>query len=207
MTLVAVADDHRLVRRGLSAILSGASDVAPAEVGSSAELFDLLSARRIDVLVMSLSFAREGLEILRQVRRLYPRLPIVVFNAQDSEVLARRALRAGASAYIHNETAPEELLKIIHHVHRGGVEGGQSFAVDTLRRMVESKTKEPHEVLSPRELEVFRKIAEGKAVGAIARELNLSVKTVSTYRSRILEKMNFSSNADIMRYALLNGPL
>ncbi len=207
MKRVAVAEDHRIVRRGLAVLLGEGGEIAsPTEVESRGELFGLLRTRAVDVLVLDFAFAGDGLQILREIRRLYPALPVVVFSAQKSEPFAVRALRAGATAYIHNETAPEELVWIIRQAANGAVEFSQPVA-DALRRMREADRKEPHEVLSPRELEIFRHIAEGKAVGAIARELNLSVKTVSTYRSRILEKMRFSTNADIMRYALLNGPL
>ena len=201
---IVIAEDHRVVRRGLTAVLRAATGVTVAEVVSRGDLFCRLRAREVDVLVMNLAFAGDGLQILREIRRLYPALPVVVFSMQNSEPFAIRAFRAGATAYVHDQTEPEEFVRIIHHI------GGGEFlqpAVETLRRIREQQRKEPHELLSPRELEVFRYIAEGHAVSAIARELNLSVKTVSTYRSRILQKMRFSTNTDIMRYALVNGPL
>jgi DNA-binding NarL/FixJ family response regulator len=204
---VAIADDHLIVRRGLRVILSEATDVASAaEIGSREELFRLLRTGAIDILVLDVAFAGDGLQVLREIRRLYPTLAVVVFSAQGNAPFAARALRAGASAYVQNETAPEELVRIIHSVANGDADLRQAV-FEAIRRGREIGEKEPHELLSPRELEIFGYIARGRTVSAIARELNLSVKTVSTYRSRILGKMRFSTNVDIMRYVLRNGPL
>lgn len=206
MKRIAVVEDHKIVRRGLSSLLSGTTGQASVvEVGSREELLNLLRTDSIDALVLDLAFAGNGFQLLREIRELHPQLPVVLFGGQNCASFAVRALRAGATAYVHNETEPEELIQIVGHAT--GTRSELARLADVLRHVTEAEMKEPHEMLSPREFEIFHYIAEGETVGEIARRLNLSVKTISTYRSRILEKMSFSNNVDIMRYALLNGPL
>jgi DNA-binding NarL/FixJ family response regulator len=207
MTRVVVADDHTIIRRGVQSILSEADDLSAAgDAGSSDDLFLLLrSDRVVDLVVMNLSFGKNGVDVLRRIRLEFPHLPVLIYNSQTDE-MAMKALRAGASGYIPKETSPEELLVAIRRLAAGGTylstETAEQIAAELARG---GEGEKPHERLSRRELEVFRLLGAGKSVGEIAKKLKLSVKTVSTHRTRILEKTGLRNNAEIIRYTILNG--
>ncbi len=208
MIRVLLADDHPVVRKGLSQIVAEHRDmVVVGEAGDGAAVLQSISRLAVDVLVLDINMpGRSGLEVLREVKQLQPRLPVLVLSVHPEDQLAVRALMAGASGYLNKDSAPEDLVKAIRKVFAGG-----KFVTPTLAEalvanlQMESIDTPPHKTLSDREYSVMLRIASGKAVSEIASELCLSVKTVSTYRARILEKMNMKTNADLTRYAIHNG--
>jgi two-component system, NarL family, invasion response regulator UvrY len=202
---VLIADDHPVVRKGLSMILSEADGIqVVAEANNAQEVLDTLPKLPVDVLVLDIGMpGRSGLEILQELRQHYPKLPVLILSQYPEEQIAVRAIRAGAAGYLNKESAPEQLVDAVRRVFQG-----RKFLTATLAELLavtlEGGVGEPHEALSDREYQVLRMIASGKTVSDIAGELNLSVKTVSTYRTRILEKMNLKNNAELTRYAIQN---
>jgi two-component system invasion response regulator UvrY len=204
---VLVCDDHPIVRRGLREILEGAGPpVTVGEAASAAEGLALARKQPWDTVVLDITMpGRSGLELLRDLKREHPNVPVLVLSVHPAEQYAVRVLRAGASGYLTKESAPEELLTAIRHIVRGGryisPSVGETLA-DDLDRPAEQL---PHHTLSDREFEIMRLLASGKRASEIAHELHLSVKTVSTYRTRILQKLNLRTTAEIMRYAIKHG--
>ncbi len=200
MINVLIADDHAVVRRGLKQIL--AEDLSVGEVGEACDTHDLLRVvrqRPWDVVVLDITMpGRSGLDALKQLRQEWPRLPVLVLSMHPEDQYAVRALKAGASGYMTKESAPEELVGAIRRVLRGGRYISPSLA----ERLAVGVEQEGKQALSDREYEVMLKIASGRTVGEIAAELGLSVKTVSTYRARVLEKMGMRTNAELTRYAI-----
>jgi len=206
MIKVLIADDHTVVRQGLKQILS--DDPQLSVVGEAADGNEVLTALEtlsVDALVLDITMpGRNGLDVLKEVKRKRPTLPVLVLSMHPEDQFAIRILRAGAAGYITKESAPEELVGALRKVCSGGKYVSPQLA-ERLAVFIEDKTtRPPHEKLSDREFEVLRMLALGKTVTEVAEELLLSVKTVSTYRSRVLEKMKMTSNADLTRYALQN---
>jgi DNA-binding NarL/FixJ family response regulator len=206
MIRVLIADDHTVVRQGLKQILS--EDPQLSVVGEAADGNEVLAALEtlsVDALVLDITMpGRNGLDVLKEVKRKRPTLPVLVLSMHPEDQFAIRILRAGAAGYITKESAPEELVGALRKVCSGGKYVSPQLA-EKLAVFIEDKTtRPPHEKLSDREFEVLRMLALGKTVTEVAEELLLSVKTVSTYRSRVLEKMKMTSNADLTRYALQN---
>jgi two-component system invasion response regulator UvrY len=203
MLRIAIADDHAIVRKGLRQIISDASDLlVEGEAGSADELLTLLRARPFELVVLDISLgSRDGIELLKHIRAEFPRLRVLMLSMHSEELFAVRALRAGARGYMQKEGAPEELLEAIRRIAAGGryvsPAMAEKIAADIGRGDEEVL---PHERLSDRELEVFRLLGAGNTVTSIANALNLSVKTVSTHRSRILEKTGLQDNAHIVQY-------
>jgi two-component system, NarL family, invasion response regulator UvrY len=205
MIRVAVVDDHPVVRKGLVQILAAEAEmsVAGEAVDTNAAL-DLLGKTPIDVLVLDVMMpGRSGLEFLKDLKQLYPKLPVLIMSQYPEDQMAVRAIRSGAAGYLAKDSAPEQLVEAVRRVHSGRKYLTPQTA-ELLAESVESGQEHPHETLSDREFDVFRRLARGQSVSDIAADLNLSVKTVSTYRARVLEKMNMRSNADITRYAIQN---
>jgi two-component system, NarL family, invasion response regulator UvrY len=202
---ILIADDHAIVRRGLKLIISETSDLLPvAEVGTD-ELLAALRASHVDLVVLNVSFAHNGLDVLRGVKSEFPGVPVLVMNLEGNDLLVIRALRAGASGYVQKECTPEELLVAARRVAGGGTYLSSGIAEKIAAELRSgAEGRKPHERLSRRELEIFRLLGSGKPVGEIARKLKLSVKTVSTHRARIIEKTGLRNNADIIRYAIVN---
>jgi DNA-binding NarL/FixJ family response regulator len=207
MAKVLVADDHALVRAGLRQLL--AESQAIREIGEAAtgqQTLDRLREGPWDLLILDINMPdRSGLDILKHVRSGFPATRILVLSGYPERQYAVNVLKAGASGYLAKECANEELIKAVCTVL-----AGRRYVSPTLAEILVSELngdgdKPIHAQLSEREFQIFCKIASGCAVSEIARELCLSVKTVSTYRSRVLEKMNFRSNADMTSYALRNG--
>jgi DNA-binding NarL/FixJ family response regulator len=204
MIKILIADDHAIVRQGLRQIVSADNQLAIAgEVENGAELLNFVRKQPVDVVVLDISMpGRNGLEVLKELKRDYPFLPVIVLSMYPEDQYAVRVLKAGASGYMTKESAPEELVKAIRKAFKGGKYISPEVA-ELLAGYIETKTlDEPHKSLSDREFEVFMMLATGKTVGQISADLNLSVKTVSTYRTRIMEKMQMVTNADLIRYAL-----
>jgi two-component system, NarL family, invasion response regulator UvrY len=209
LSRVLIADDHAVVRAGYRQFLE--TDSSISEVGEAAsgnETLDQLRRRDWDLLLMDIRMPdRSGLDILRHVISGYPDVRVLIMSGLPEEQYARNVLRAGASGYLSKGGTPEEMLRAVRLVLNGRRYVSASLA-EAMAGDLESKhdpNKPLHAELSTREFQIFCKLAAGTGVGAIAQELSLSVKTVSTYRTRILEKMNFKSNADITAYALRNG--
>lgn len=204
MHRVLVADDHAVVRKGIAQILGETPDFRCAgEAGNADELLNLLDREPWDALVLDLNMpGRSGLDILNDIHRRWPKLPVLVLSMHDERQFAPRVLKAGAAGYLHKESAAQELVKALSRV----VAGGKYISVSTAETLVSDLQTPvkglPHTRLSDREFQVLRMIASGKTVSQIAGEIALSVKTVSTYRSRILEKMRMKSNAQLTRYAI-----
>jgi two-component system invasion response regulator UvrY len=203
MIHIAIADDHAIVRKGLRQIISDAPDLSiDGEASSAEELLTLVRNRRFDVVVLDLTLgARDGIDLVKHIHSVHPRLPVLILSMHDEGVFASRALRAGASGYIQKEGAPEELIIAIRQVARGKPYVSVTMAERIAAELASGSTaKLPHERLSDREFEVFRLLGSGKTVTDIAHSLNLSVKTVSTHRTRIVHKTGLRDNAEIVRY-------
>jgi two-component system invasion response regulator UvrY len=204
MLKILLADDHAVVRRGLKQILADEFKTAVfGEARNAQEALDLAWKDDWDVAVLDITMpGRSGLEVLREVRKSRPKLPVLVLSMHPENQFAVRVLKGGASGYMTKESAPEELVGAIKKVLAGGRYVSASLAEKLATYVSRDSLKPPQELLSDREFQVLRLIASGKLVGEIARDLSLSVKTISTYRTRILEKMGLRNNAELMRYAM-----
>ena len=206
MLRILIADDHPVFRRGLKQIIEEASDLIVAgEAANGAEALREARAGDYDVVLLDITMpVKNGVDVLSQLKHDRPALPVLMLSMHPEEQYAVRALRAGASGYLTKESAPEELVAAIRKVSAGGKYVSASLA-EHLASIVQSAGESPpHETLSRREYQVMCLIAAGKTVSEVARELSLSVKTVSTYRARILEKLQMKNNAELMRYATQN---
>lgn len=203
MIRILIADDHAIVRRGLKQILADFhEEIEVDEAGDGGEAVSKALADRYGMVLLDISMpVRSGLDALRELRALRPGLPVLMLSIHPEEEYAVRTIRAGASGYLMKESAPDELLLAIRKVLRGGRYVSTSLAERLAFGPAPEETA-PHEALSERELQVFRLLTSGKAMKEIAGELSLSIKTVSTYRTRILEKMKMKSNTELIRYAL-----
>jgi DNA-binding NarL/FixJ family response regulator len=202
MTRVLIADDHTVVRRGLRQILEEQPDIQVAgEAENAEEIFAYLAKDIPDLLVLDINMpGKSGLETLMEIKQMHPKLPVLILTMHPEEQFARRFLIAGASGYVTKETAPDEFVRAIRTVING-----RKYISSTLsQRLLESlgSTKEllPHEKLSAREFQVLLLIASGKTASEIAVSLSLSVKTISTFRRRILEKMGLRTNSQLTVY-------
>jgi len=204
---VLIADDHPVVRRGLRQLLEEAGDiVVGGEAGSAAETLDQVRRNRWDVLVLDLDLPdRSGLEVMRDVKLVQENLPILFLTVASEDQFAIRALRAGAAGYMTKKTAPQELVEAIRKVVGGGRYVTAAVAERIALHLDKDVETPVHESLSDREYEVFQMLASGRTATQVAEALHLSVKTVSTYRSRVLEKMGLRTNAELTVYAVRNG--
>jgi two-component system, NarL family, invasion response regulator UvrY len=201
-----IADDHAVVRQGLKQILGDTPGMLVAgEATNGQEVLDKVRAEPWDVVVLDISMPdRSGLDILKQLRSERPKLPVLVLSMHSEDQYAMRVLKAGASGYLTKDSAPDELVKAIRKVVSGGRYVSSFLAEKLAFEVGTDLSRLPHETLSDREFQVLRLIAAGKSVTEIAAELYLSVKTVSTYRARMLEKMNLGTTAELIHYAMQN---
>ena len=206
MQRVLLVDDHAVVRRGVRAILEdNLPAIAVAEAASGDEALAAL-ADPPDAVVLDLSMpGRDGFDLLAEIKHRQPKLPVLIMSLHGEEQFALRALRAGAAGYLTKSTAPEQLVAAITKVLRGGRYISESLAERLAADVGLPGSASPHERLSDREFDVMRGIASGRSVSEIAAQMHLSVKTVSTYRTRLLDKMGMSTNAELTRYALEAG--
>jgi DNA-binding NarL/FixJ family response regulator len=207
MIKVLIADDHPIVRQGLRQILMDILDMEVAgEAVNAQETLDQVRAGGWDVLVLDITMPdRSGFDILKEIKHGQPHLPVLVLSIHAEEQLAVRMLKAGAAGYLTKENAPGELVKAIRKVVNGGKYISPSLA-ETLAAGLDDTSDQPrHIALSDREFQVMQMMASGKILAEIAQELSLSAKTVSTYRTRLLQKMNLETNAEIIRYAIEHG--
>ncbi|MFB0519205.1 MAG: response regulator [Acidobacteriota bacterium] len=206
MIKILIADDHAIVREGLKQIIQETSDIVVADEASNGqEVLEKVWKNDYDVVLLDISMpGRSGLDILKQLKSQKPELPVLILTVHPEEQYAVRVLRAGASGYLTKESAPDELIKAIRKVSMGRKYVSSTLA-EKLATEVDIISEKPlHQALSDREYEVMCMIASGKTVKEIAEELCLSIKTISTYRSRILEKMKMKSNAELIHYAIQN---
>lgn len=202
---VLIVDDHAVVRRGLQQILADEfDDIQFGEATSAQEALDQLRIEEYDVVILDVSMpGRSGLDALKEIKKDRPHLPVLMLSFHPEDQFATRVLKAGASGYMTKESAPEELVNAINKVLKGGKYVSSALA----EQLAEDLERDaagilPHKKLSDREYEVLLDIARGRTVSDIADKLTLSVKTISTYRARILDKMNLNNNAELVRYAL-----
>ena len=207
MINVLVVDDHAVVREGLKRIISeNPGMVVTAEAGDGNEALRLMGKTPCDIVILDLAMPeKNGLDVLKQLRSEAPRLPVLVLSMHSEDQYAIRVLRAGAAGYLTKESAPAKLVSAIRKVVRGGKYVSPAVAEKLILELEPGSDKAPHELLSDREYQVLCMIASGKTVTEIANILALSVKTISTYRVRILEKLQMRSNADLTRYAIKQG--
>ena len=204
---VMLVDDHPIVRRGLRDILVEAfAGAVVEEVGSGREAIALIQTNIWNAMVLDLSLPDgSGLDVLKRVRELRPRLPVLILSVHGADQFARRAIAAGASGYLTKDAADSELVTAVSRLARGGKYFGPEVLEHVAMGLNPDREERPHEALSDREYHVLRMIGSGKTVSEIATELTLSVKTVSTYRARVLEKMKMRTNAELTHYAVRHG--
>jgi DNA-binding NarL/FixJ family response regulator len=202
---ILIADDHPIVREGYKKILMSQPDMdVTGEAGNGQEVLDLIQKKDFDLILLDISMpGRSGLEILKELKSQKPHLPVMILSIYPEEQYAVRAFRDGASGYLTKASTPKELISAIRKVSLGGRYVTEALA-EKLTYFLGDADKAPHEKLSDREYQVMLLIASGKTVTQAAEELCLSVKTISTYRRHILEKMQFSTNAEITMYAIQN---
>ncbi len=204
---VLIADDHAIVRQGLRQILSDTPDLTVAgEAENGVQAVNMVRAGEWDVVLMDVSMPdRNGIDALKLIKKEFPRLPVLILSMYPEEQYAIRALKAGAAGYLTKQSAPELLVTAIRQVASGKKYVSPSLAEELANAIGEDSERPAHEKLSDREYQTLCMIASGKTPTEIAEALNLSVKTVSVYRARLLEKMNLRNNAELTHYGLKHG--
>jgi DNA-binding NarL/FixJ family response regulator len=207
MIRILVADDHSVVREGIKQILAGLEDmVVEDEAGSGQEVLSKMMKKKYDLILLDISMpGRSGLEILEEIKVIQPKLPVLILSMHPEEQYAVRMLRAGAAGYLTKASAPEELISAIQKVSKGGKYVTVSLAEKLAFELDAGAEKPYHEKLSNREYQVMLMLASGQSVAEAAEELCLSPKTISTYRTRIMEKMHMKKNAELTLYAVKNN--
>src|ERR1051325_11524868 len=207
MIRVVVVDDHAVVREGLKRIIAeNGGMTVTGEAADGHEAMQGIRKQPRDVVLLAITMPnKSGLDVLKELHAESPRLPVLVLSMHPEDQYAVRVLRAGAAGYVTKESAPAKLVQAIRKVVRGGKYVSPSLAEKLVYDLGTQTDKAPHEILSDREYQVLCMIASGKTVTQIAEELALSVKTISTYRVRILEKLRMNNNAEITRYAIKEG--
>ena len=206
MLRVLVADDHAIVRQGLKSILTEEfSSLVFGEARNSQELLSQITKDSWDIVILDITMpGRSGLDVLKEVKQSCPKIPVLVLSMHPEDQFAVRVLKAGAAGYLTKENVPEEIVKAVRKVLGGGKYVSPSLAEKLAFDLEMDTGRPPHESLSDREYQVMCMIASGKTVKEIAEELVLSIKTISTYRARILEKLNMRTNAELTHYAVRN---
>ena len=207
MMRILIVDDHAIVRRGLRELLSDEFHrVAFGEASDAQQALEQLRKKEWDVALLDIALpGKSGLDLLKELKTEWPKLPVLILSAHPEDQFAVRALKAGAGGYMTKESAPEELAKAIRKVLAGGRYVSPALAEKLALGVRKDLTRTPHETLSDREYDVMSRIGSGKTVTEIAGELSLSAKTISTYRARILEKLGVRNSTGIVQYAMRNG--
>jgi DNA-binding NarL/FixJ family response regulator len=207
MIRIAIVDDHAIVRAGLRQFFSDQTDLdVVAEAANGREALDIVRGGNVDVIVLDISMPdQSGVDALAAIKARAPDLPVLILSGFPEAHYATTLLRQGASGYLNKDCDPEEIVKAIRTVHRGRKYITAAVAEQLADGLVDGGDRPLHEQLSERELQVFLRLAQGETIGHLAESLSLSVKTVSTYRTRVMEKMKLASNSDLTYYALKNG--
>ena len=203
---VLVADDHEIVRQGLKTIISEHSDLSIAgEAENGNQVLKILKKTKVDVVLLDFDMPeKNGLDTLVELKALYPKLPVMILSIFPEDHYGTRFLKAGASGYLQKSSATDQLIDAIRKVFNGGKYISSALTDKLVTGLNKDKEQFLHESLTDREFQVFRLLATGKKLKEMADELCLSINTISTYRSRILQKIDMSSNADVIRYAIKN---
>ena len=205
MTNVLIVDDHPIVRRGLKQVLQDEPDLSIAEAGTAREALGHIGQQPFDLVIADIDLpGMNGIELLKEIKRQYKNTPVLMLSVYPEDQVAVRVLRAGASGFLSKETAPEQLVVAIRKILDGGKHISERVADLLVMNLGESGERTLHEKLSDREFQILSLFGEGKTVKEIAEALSLSVPTVSTYRARILNKMEMKSTAELVRYAIQN---
>jgi two-component system, NarL family, invasion response regulator UvrY len=204
---ILIVDDHAVVREGLKFILSKADDVSVAgEAGNAPDAMSFLRKHQCDLVLLDLSLpGKTGIELLKMMRDELPKIRVLILSTYPEDQYALRVIKQGASGYLTKESAPEQLISAIRKVAAGGKYVSAAMAERLLDEIATATQRAPHELLSDKEFEIFKLIAAGKSLTDIADGMHVSVKTISTHRTRIVEKTGFKTNADFTRYALQHG--
>lgn len=205
MIEILIADDHAIVREGLKQIIAEEPDMkVTGEAGDAHEMFNLLQKRHWDIIVLDISMpGQSGLEALKEIRSIYPQVPVLILSMYGEEQYGIRALRSGAAGFLKKVSAPREFAVAIRKIVNGGKYISETLA-EKLADYLENGKSFPHEVLSNREYQILCQIASGMSAEQIAEELSISVHTVYSYRNRILEKMKLKSSVELTQYAIQN---
>lgn len=203
-TRIIIADDHPIVRKGMVQIIKeGLNFPFIREADDAESLYAAVVKEPYNIAILDVSLpGRSGIDILSDLKKAVPKLPVLIVSINPVEHYGLRALKNGASGYLVKDAAPTELIKAIQQLLQGKNYINTALSQKLIESLTEPADKQPHQALSDRELEVFKSLARGMSLKNIAEKLSLSITTVSTYRSRILEKMSFSTNADIIHYAI-----
>jgi two-component system invasion response regulator UvrY len=206
MIKVAICDDHKIVREGLKQIIGVFDDFEVVmDVESGESLIKELRNSDADIVVLDVSLpGRNGLEVLKQIKSMYEHLKVLMLSMYPEDQFAIRALKAGASGYLHKDSPPNVLVEALRTIAKGGEYLSPAITSLLFKEVNSDSDGLPHKILSDREYEVLLYIGEGKSISEIANQLSLSVKTISTYRSRILDKMNMDNNSDLVKYILIH---
>lgn len=204
MIRVLIADDHRILREGLKQLLAESGDIiVGGEAENGFEALDKVRKEDWDVVVLDMSMpGKSGIELIRQIKEEKPKLPILILSMHKEDVYALRTLKAGASGYLSKDSATAELVKAIRKVAGGGVYINSHIAEKLAIGLMPANDAAPHTLLSDREYQIFLMLVSGKSITDIADELHLSVKTVSTHKTRIMQKMNITSLSGLIKYAI-----
>ncbi len=207
MMRILLVDDHAIVRRGLRSLLSDEFRGAVfGEASDALQALERLRKKEWDVALLDMTLpGKSGLDLLKELKAEWPKLPVLVLSGHPEDQFAVRVLKAGAGGYMTKESAPEELAKAIRKILTGGRYVSSALAEKLALGVKKDLTRTPHETLSDREYEVMSRIGSGKTVTEIAEDLSLSPKTISTYRTRVLEKLAVKNSAEIVQYAIRNG--
>lgn len=207
MKQILICDDHPAIRKGIKLILeSEFSGAEISEASDAAEVLKKINEKKWDILILDVDMpGRNGLDVLKQLKDDGVKTPVLVFSMHPEELIAIRAIKLGASGYLSKDTADEELVKAINHIMLGKRYITPSLAEQLATQIEKPGSKAPHELLSDREYQTLLLIAKGKTISKIAEELSLGVPTISTYRSRILEKTGMKTSAELTTYAIRNN--
>jgi DNA-binding NarL/FixJ family response regulator len=207
MIRILMADDHAIVRRGLKQILEAEPRLATvAEAENAMDVLKMVRESAWDLVILDINLpGRSGLDVLTELHNNFPNLPVLILSMYSEDQYALRVLRAGASGFLNKQSAPEELIKAIKRIHGGGKYISETLAEKLVTGMDGSLERPADEILSDREYQIMILIASGKSVGEIADSLSLSVKTVSTYRRRALEKLHLKNNSELTAFAVRSG--
>ena len=203
---ILIVDDHEVVREGVKKIFNQEPGTGVfGEASTASDALKFVREQDWDVVVLDLSLGgRDGLELLKELKQIRPKLPVLILSMHSEEQYARRAFKAGAAGYVTKDSSSAELREAVNRVSAGGKYVTPALAEKLIVDLAGGSDRLPHETLSDREFEVMRLIASGKALTEIAAMLSLSDKTISTYRARVLEKMGLNTNAELIRYAIQN---